>query len=138
MIELEMHADIRDKNVRRCRERGITLPTFNQMKDPSLVPDEIRQKLAAVGLWDLDPLNRGPRARPIYFIAYHAPILICLIVLTDEQIGILYLIHQECKQSSITWTSVIGKTYKDITIFIQNYEGVIRPKEKFIFMELPF
>lgn len=57
MIELDMHKEIRDKNVQRCRERGIILPTFKQMMDPSTVPGEIQQRLANVGLWDLDPLN---------------------------------------------------------------------------------
>lgn len=57
MIDLRMHTEIRDKNVQRCRERGITLPTFKQMRDPSLVPDEIKQTLTTVGLWDLNPLN---------------------------------------------------------------------------------
>ncbi|USN98360.1 MAG: pyridoxal-phosphate dependent enzyme [Phycisphaeraceae bacterium] len=40
-----------------CRERGILLPTFAQMRDPSLIPRSIRDRLANVGLWDVDPLN---------------------------------------------------------------------------------
>ncbi len=57
MIELDMHPDVRAKNVQRCRERGITLPTFKQMRDPAAVPDAIKRKLKDVGLWDLNPLN---------------------------------------------------------------------------------
>jgi cysteine synthase len=57
MIELNMNPTIREKNVQRCRERGITLPTFKQMRDPTAVPDEIKKRLGSVGLWDLDPLN---------------------------------------------------------------------------------
>ena len=57
MIELDINSGIRAKNVQRCRERGITLPTFKQMRDPTSVPDEVKRKLAKVGLWDLDPLN---------------------------------------------------------------------------------
>ncbi len=46
-----------DNAVTRCRERGIVIPTFAQMRDPSLIPGEIRDKLKSVGLWDIDPLN---------------------------------------------------------------------------------
>ncbi|MGC9311108.1 MAG: pyridoxal-phosphate dependent enzyme [Sediminispirochaetaceae bacterium] len=57
MIDLSMHDDVRKKNARRCRERNIIYPTFAQMKDPSLVPDTILERLAAVGLWDINSLN---------------------------------------------------------------------------------
>jgi len=43
--------------VERARERGVILPTFAQQKDPSLVPETIRQRLKAIGLWDINPLN---------------------------------------------------------------------------------
>ena len=46
-----------DNAVTRCKERGIVLPTFAQMRDPALIPDEIRDKLKQVSLWDVDPLN---------------------------------------------------------------------------------
>jgi cysteine synthase A len=57
MIDLALHPPARSRNVARCRERGIVLPTFGEMKDPSRVPAAIRAKLASVGLWDVDPLN---------------------------------------------------------------------------------
>jgi cysteine synthase A len=41
----------------RCREKGIIIPTLAQMKDPSLIPQAIQEKVAKVGLWDFDPLN---------------------------------------------------------------------------------
>ncbi len=40
-----------------ARERSIVIPTFRQMRDPSLIPEEVRTRLGEVGLWDLDPLN---------------------------------------------------------------------------------
>ncbi|MBT8093483.1 MAG: pyridoxal-5-phosphate-dependent protein subunit beta, partial [Gammaproteobacteria bacterium] len=46
-----------DKSKARARERGIVLPTFAQMKDPSLVPDPVARRLENVGLWDVDPAN---------------------------------------------------------------------------------
>ncbi|NNE06977.1 MAG: pyridoxal-phosphate dependent enzyme [Gemmatimonadetes bacterium] len=33
------------------------MPTFAQMRDPSLIPAEIHEKLSHVGLWDVDPVN---------------------------------------------------------------------------------
>jgi cysteine synthase len=41
----------------RCREKGIIIPTLAQMKDPTLTPAHIAEKLPQVGLWDIDPLN---------------------------------------------------------------------------------
>ena len=41
----------------RCRERGVIIPTIAQMKNPSLIPADVRARLAGVGLWDLDPVN---------------------------------------------------------------------------------
>jgi cysteine synthase len=57
MIPLEIHPEARRRNVARCRERGIVLPTFAQMVDPDQGPAPVRAKLASVGLWDVDPLN---------------------------------------------------------------------------------
>jgi cysteine synthase A len=57
MIDLALHADRLERTVRRARERGIIIPTFSQMKDPTKVPDPIRNRLREIGLWDLHPLN---------------------------------------------------------------------------------
>lgn len=47
-----------ENTIRRCREKGIIIPTYRQMADPGLIPDKIRQALqAGIGLWDLNPLN---------------------------------------------------------------------------------
>lgn len=53
----KINHDIALKNARRCKERGIILPTFAQMKNPALVPDVIKHKLQPIGLWDINPLN---------------------------------------------------------------------------------
>jgi cysteine synthase len=47
----------RAKAIERFRERGILLPTFAQMRNPELIPQEIKDKLKTIGLWELDPLN---------------------------------------------------------------------------------
>ena len=48
---------VRAKAIKRFRERGILLPTFAQMRNPELIPQEIKDKLKGIGLWDLSPLN---------------------------------------------------------------------------------
>jgi cysteine synthase len=57
MIALDINRDARARNITRCRERGITLPTFAQMKEPERAPPRIREGLRSVGLWDVNPLN---------------------------------------------------------------------------------
>jgi cysteine synthase len=41
----------------RCRERGIVLPTFAQLRNPELIPASIKRRLKGVGLWDVNPVN---------------------------------------------------------------------------------
>lgn len=43
--------------VSRFREKGITLPTFAEQRDPSLIPASISNKLKEIGLWEIHPLN---------------------------------------------------------------------------------
>ncbi len=57
MIPLDQNPEARRRNIEQCRERGIVLPTFAEMKDPERAPAPIRARLASVGLWDVDPLN---------------------------------------------------------------------------------
>ncbi len=57
MIDLTVREDIRQRAVQRARERDIVIPTFAQMRDPSLIPADVVERLRGVGLWDLDPLN---------------------------------------------------------------------------------
>ena len=56
-IDLTVRSKIRSRNIVRCRERGIVLPTYAQMKDPARIHPKVRQRLPQVGLWDVDPLN---------------------------------------------------------------------------------
>ena len=57
MIDLSIDEAQLARTVRRCRERDIIVPTFAQMKDPSLMPPEVKSELAGVGLWDVHPRN---------------------------------------------------------------------------------
>lgn len=45
------------KTAKRCKERGIRIPTFAELRDPSLIPKAVTARLPAVGLWDVDPIN---------------------------------------------------------------------------------
>ncbi len=57
MIDLTIHKEQLERTVQRARERDIYVPTFAQMKDPSLLPDSIKEGLKDVGLWDVNSLN---------------------------------------------------------------------------------
>ena len=57
MIDLTVNEERLQAAVQRAKERKIVIPTFRQQRDPSLVPNAIKDKLRNVGLWDVDPLN---------------------------------------------------------------------------------
>lgn len=57
MIDLKINEGQRKKNIRRCREKGIILPTYAQMRDPAKIPDTVKTELAGIGLWDVHPRN---------------------------------------------------------------------------------
>jgi cysteine synthase len=57
MIDLTTVHERLERAAKRARERGILIPTFAQMKDPSRIPASTREQLAKVGLWDVNPLN---------------------------------------------------------------------------------
>ena len=56
-IDLTIEKERRQRAIQRVRERNIIIPTFAQMKNPDLIPAEIKAKLAGIGLWDVNPLN---------------------------------------------------------------------------------
>ena len=77
MIDLTMNTEQLERTVERCRERDIIIPTFAQMKNPSKVPDSIKEELKGIGLWDVtsrnlfritwknEPKEKGGLYRPI-------------------------------------------------------------------------
>ncbi|HUU00072.1 MAG TPA: pyridoxal-phosphate dependent enzyme [Myxococcota bacterium] len=46
-----------ERSALRCRERNIIIPTFAQNRDPSKIPEKIRNELSGIGLWDVHPRN---------------------------------------------------------------------------------
>jgi cysteine synthase len=57
MIDLSVFEERLERTVERARERDIIIPTFAQMKDPSLIPERIKEELRGIGLWDLASRN---------------------------------------------------------------------------------
>lgn len=57
MIDLTINKDRRQRAVKRVRERNIIIPTYAQMKNPSLVPQAVQAELKEIGLWDVNPRN---------------------------------------------------------------------------------
>jgi len=57
MIDLSIHEAALERAVQRARERNIIIPTFAQMRNPTLIPDRVKSQLSDVGLWDLNPIN---------------------------------------------------------------------------------
>ena len=64
MIDLTVNEGVLASAVKRAKARNFKIPTFKQMRDPSLIPADVKNRLASVGLWDLNPLN-------LYRITWH-------------------------------------------------------------------
>ncbi|MDT8419668.1 MAG: pyridoxal-phosphate dependent enzyme [Desulfuromonadales bacterium] len=57
MIDLTLQPETLEKNVAYCRAKGVTLPTFEMMRDPEKVPAQVKEQLKKTGLWDLHSAN---------------------------------------------------------------------------------
>ena len=57
MISLQMFEEQLRRTAKRCAEMGILIPTYEQMKNPTLVPENIKKELGEIGLWDVHPRN---------------------------------------------------------------------------------
>ena len=57
MIDLKIIEAQRKKNIERCKEKGIILPTYAQMRDPAKIPQSVKDELKGVGLWDVHSRN---------------------------------------------------------------------------------
>ena len=52
MINLTKNETQLARTVQRARERSIIIPTFEQQKNPTLIPQKIAAGLKDTGLWD--------------------------------------------------------------------------------------
>ena len=57
MIDLSIHEEVLQRSLERARKNQIVIPTFAQMKNPELIPDQIKERLKGTGLWEVDPVN---------------------------------------------------------------------------------
>ncbi len=59
-IVKKVNEEVLKRTARRCRERGIVIPTFAQMRDPSLVPATVAARLPRVDPNAVDPAQPLP------------------------------------------------------------------------------
>ena len=52
-----INEDARGRAIERCRERGILIPTFAQMRDPERIDPAVGRQLPEIDMQALDPLN---------------------------------------------------------------------------------
>ncbi|MBL8968110.1 MAG: pyridoxal-phosphate dependent enzyme, partial [Spirochaetaceae bacterium] len=57
MIDLKINEAQRKRNIERCKEKGIILPTYAQMRDPAKIPESVKKELSGIGLWDTHSRN---------------------------------------------------------------------------------
>ncbi len=56
-IDLSVQKDRLERTIERMRKQNIVLPTFAQMKNPDLIPANVKKELQTIGLWDIHPRN---------------------------------------------------------------------------------
>jgi cysteine synthase len=54
---MKTQEEVLKNTIQRCREKQIILPTYEQMRNPDLIPEKIKDQLKNIGLWDLNSLN---------------------------------------------------------------------------------
>jgi cysteine synthase len=56
-IVKSINEEVLKRTAKRCRDLGVVIPTYAQMRDPELIPAATKAKLKGVGLWDVTPVN---------------------------------------------------------------------------------
>ena len=56
-IVKSFNEEVVKRTARRCKQRGIVIPTFAQMRNPETAPAAVQARLKTVGLWAVDPAN---------------------------------------------------------------------------------
>jgi cysteine synthase len=56
-VRPEAHEAVLRKTITLCRERGIVIPKFAELRDPSKIPQRLKTKLKPLGISDVHPLN---------------------------------------------------------------------------------
>ena len=50
-IVKSLNPEVIQRTAKRCRERGIVIPTFAQMRDPQSIPEKQKARIKGVGIW---------------------------------------------------------------------------------------
>jgi len=53
----EVNNKVLGNTIQRCRERDIIIPTYEEMAHPEKIPQNIKDELKDIGLWDLNSRN---------------------------------------------------------------------------------
>jgi len=54
---MKVNKKVLENTIKRCRERNVIIPTYEEMRNPEKVPQGIKDELKQIGLWDLHPRN---------------------------------------------------------------------------------
>ncbi len=57
MIDLTINEKQLPFALEQARERGINIPTFEEMIHPESIQESMKEQLKSVGLWEVNPLN---------------------------------------------------------------------------------
>ncbi len=57
MIDLTINEKQLKRTAKRCKERSIIVPTFEEQRNPEKIPQKIKDELKNIGLWDITPRN---------------------------------------------------------------------------------
>lgn len=57
MINLTIKEAQLARAAKRCREKGVIIPTLAQLKNPESAPRQVKERLKQTGLWDIAPEN---------------------------------------------------------------------------------
>jgi cysteine synthase len=49
--------EILENTIKRCRERNIIIPTYEEMTHPEKIPQKVKDELENIGMWDLNSRN---------------------------------------------------------------------------------
>jgi cysteine synthase len=53
----KINSEVVKKTSKRCKAKNIKIPTFKELRNPEIIPQDIKDKLKKIGLWDVNPLN---------------------------------------------------------------------------------
>jgi len=57
MIDLTINEEQLERTIQRAHEKNIIIPSFQQQKNPELIPEKIIEKLKNISLWEINSYN---------------------------------------------------------------------------------